>query len=135
MALTSTQHNVGSSINFASGTFKDTGSVKKTILKLGFVPRYFKLIDTASTELVFEIFDGMPANDGFKTAAADQTYETSGMPEFIENYDSGAVDTWTVYETGTDNDRLNLVNELFTGVSIPAALVPSSSAMYWVALG
>ena len=135
MAITSTNHNATPAFNFASGTFKDTGTVKKTILNLGFVPRYFKLIDTAGTELVFEVFDGMPANDGFKTAAADQTYETSGMPEFIENYDSGAVDTWTVYETGTDNDRLNKVNEKFTGVSIPAALVPSSSQMYWIALG
>ena len=136
MAFTSTQHNVGSSINFASGTFKDTGTVKKTILKLGFVPRYFKVIDTAGTELSFEVFDGMPANDGWKTANdGTLTYETSAMPEFIENYDSGAVDTWTVYETGTDNDRLNLANEKFTGVSIPAALVPSSSQMYWIAIG
>ena len=85
MAKTSTNHNSPSVINFASGTFKDTGTVKKTILNLGFVPRYFKLIDTASTELVFEVFAGMPANDGFKTAAYDQTFETSGLPEFIED--------------------------------------------------
>ncbi len=136
MAITSTNHNATPALNFASGTFKDTGTVKKTILNLGFKPRYFKLIDTAGTELSFEIFDGMPANDGWKTAnAGDLTYETSAMPEFIEDYDSGAVDTWTVYETGTDNDRLNVVNEVFTGVSIPAALVPSSSQMYWIALG
>ena len=136
MAFTSTIHNAAPAFNFASGTFKDTGTVKKTILNLGFKPRYFKLIDTAGTELSFEVFDGMPADDGWKTAnAGDLTYETSAMPELIENLDSGAVDTWTVYETGTDNDRLNKVNEKFTGVSIPAALVPSSSQMYWIALG
>jgi|SRR3990167_6293175 len=139
MTITSTQRNSPAALNFASGVFKDTGTVKKTILNLGFVPRYFKLVDTAATELVFEVFHGMPANDGFKTAAADQTYETSGMPEFIENFDSTTVDTWTVYDatagSETDSSRLNLVNEVFTGVSIPAALVPSSSSMYWIAIG
>ena len=140
MAITSTQRNASAAPNFASGTFKDTGTVKKTILNLGFVPRYFKLIDTAGTELSFEVFAGMPANDGWKTAnAGDLTYETSGMPEFIENFDSTTASTWTVYDatagSETDSSRLNLANEVFTGVSIPAALVPSSSAMYWFAIG
>lgn len=136
MALTSTVSPAGPGLNFATGTFKDTGTVKKTILNLGFVPRYFKLIDTAATELQFEVFAGMPANDGWKTANdGTLTYETSAMPEFIEDYDSVTVDTWTVYETGTNKDRLNKVNEVFTGVSIPAALVPSSSQMYFIAMG
>ena len=136
MAITSTQRSATPPLHFASGTFKDTGTVKKTILSLGFVPQYFKIVDTAGTELSFELFAGMSGADGWKTANdGTLTFETSAMPEFIDQYDSGAVDTWTVYETGTDNDRLNLVGEKFTGVSIPAALVPSSSQMYWIAIG
>ena len=139
MTITSSNHHPGSVKRFATGSFKDTGTVKKSILNLGWKPRYFKLFDTSATELTFEVTDGMADAKGFKTAAGDITFETTAMPSLIENYDSGAVDTWTVYETqnstDTDNSRLNLVGELFTGVSIPAALVPSSSQMYWIALG
>ena len=140
MTITSTQRNASGAPNFASGMFKDTGTVKKTILNLGFVLRYFKLIDTAGTELSFELFAGMAGADGWKTANdGTLTFETSAMPEFIENFDSTTVDTWTVYDatagSETDSSRLNLVNEVFTGVSIPAALVPSSSQMYWFAIG
>lgn len=136
MTITNTQRSGTPPRNFTTGTFKDTGSVLKTILNLGFVPLYFKLFDTASTELSFELVSGMSGADGWKTANdGTLTFETSAMPELIEDYNSGAVDTWTVYEAGDTNGRMNLVNEVFTGVSIPAALVPSSSQMYWIAIG
>lgn len=139
MTITSSNHNPTSVARFASGSFKDTGTVKKSILNLGWKPRYFKLWDVSATELVFEVTDGMAAAAGFKTAAADQTLETSAMPSLIENYDSGAVDTWTVYETqnstDTDNSRLNTANELFSGVSIPAALIATSVQAHWIAIG
>lgn len=139
MAITSSNHNPTDVTRFASGSFKDTGTVKKSILNLGWKPRYFKLWDVSSTELVFEVTDGMTATHGFKTAAADQTLETSAMPSLIENYDSGAVDLWTVYDTqkaaATDNSRLNKVNELFSGVSIPAALIATSVQAHWIAIG
>lgn len=139
MTITSANANPNGVFNFASGAFKDTGTVKKSILKLGFKPRYFKLFDVSSTELVYEVTADMPAAYGFKTAAGDQTYETSAMPSLIENYDSGTVDTWTVYEptsgSDTDNSRLNTANEKFTGVSIPAALIATSVQAFWIAIG
>lgn len=139
MTITSSNHNPSGVARFASGSFKDTGTVKKSILNLGWKPRYFKLWDVSSTELVFEVTDGMAAANGFKTAAADQTLETSAMPSLIEGYDSGAVNTWTVYETqegtDTDNSRLNTANELFSGVSIPAALIATSVQAHWIAIG
>ena len=139
MTITSSNHNPTDVARFASGSFKDTGTVLKSIINLGWKPRYFKLWDVSSTELVFEVTDGMAAANGFKTAAADQTLETSAMPSLIEKYDSGTVSTWTVYETqeaaATDNSRLNLANELFTGVSIPAALIATSVQAHWIAIG
>ena len=139
MTITSSNHNPSDVARFASGSFKDTGTVKKSILSLGWKPRYFKLWDVSSTELVFEVTDGMTATHGFKTAAADQTLETSAMPSLIEGYDSGAVDTWTVYETqvstDTDNSRLNKAGELFSGVSIPAALIATTVQAHWIAMG
>ena len=139
MAITSSNHNPSTVARFASGSFKDTGTVKKSILNLGWKPRYFKLWDVSSTELVFEVTDGMADAYGFKTAAADQTLETSAMPSLIEKYDSGAVSTWTVYETqnasDTDNSRLNTANEIFSGVSIPAALIATSVQAHWIAIG
>ena len=139
MTITSSNHNPGTVKRFATGSFKDTGTVKKSILNLGWKPRYFKLFDVSATELTFEVTDGMTATHGFKIAAGDQTLETSAMPSLIENYDSGTVDTWTVYETqnasDTDNSRLNLVGEKFTGVSIPALLIASSTQAHWIAIG
>lgn len=139
MTITSSNHNPTDVARFASGSFKDTGSVKKSILNLGWKPRYFKLWDVSGTELVYEVTDGMTAAYAFKTAAADQTYETSGMPSLIEGYDSGTVDTWTVYETqvstDTDNSRLNKAGELFSGVSIPVGVIATSVQAHWIAMG
>ena len=139
MTITSSNHNPGSVKRFATGSFKDTGTVKKSIINLGWKPRYFKLFDVSATELTFEVTDGMADGYGFKTAAGDITLETTAMPSLIENYDSTTVDTWTVYETqnstDTDNSRLNLANEKFTGVSIPALLIASSTQAHWVAIG
>jgi len=139
MTITSKNHNPTDVARFASGSFLDTGTVKKSILNLGWKPRYFKLWDVSGTELVFEVTDGMADADGFKTAAGDQTLETSAMPSLIEGYDSGTVSLWTVYDTAkaaaTDNSRLNLANEKFSGVSIPAALIATSVQAHWIAIG
>lgn len=140
MTITSSNHNPTSVARFATGSFKDTGTVKKSILNLGWKPRYFKLFDVSGTELSFEVTDGMADAYGFKTAnAGDLTLETSAMPSLISAYDSGTVSTWTVYETqegtDTDNSRLNNAGELFTGVSIPAALITTSNQAHWIALG
>ncbi|MCR4302140.1 MAG: hypothetical protein NUV51_11055 [Sulfuricaulis sp.] len=140
MTITSSNHNPTDVARFASGSFLDTGTVLKSIINLGWKPRYFKLWDVSGTELAFEVTDGMAAAYGYKVGnTGAQTLETSGMPSLISAYDSGTVDTWTVYETqtasDTDNSRLNLVNELFTGVSIPAALIATSVQAHWIAIG
>jgi len=153
MAITSANHNAIPVVYFASGSFKDTGTVKKSILNLGFKPRYFKIIDASGTEISYEVFDGMADANGWKTANdGTLTLETSGMPSMIKDFDSGTVSTWTVYDTakgvvGTtsvglplteaseaaDNSRLNLAGEKFTGVSIPAALIATSVQAHWIA--
>ena len=140
MTITSVNHNPSGVSRFATGKFLDTGTVLQSIINLGWKPRYFKLFDVSGTELTFEVLDGMAAASGFKVAAGDQTLETSAMPSLIENYDSGTVSTWTVYEsnqaaTDTDGSRLNAANELFTGVSIPAALIATSVQAHWLAIG
>lgn len=148
MAITSANHNAIPVAYFASGSFKDTGTVKKSIISLGFVPRYFKIFDEAGLKTV-EVFDGHTGGAGLnEVTAGDKTLLTNTGPSLIENFDSGAVGTWTVYETakgtvGTpavaplaealDNSRLNVAGEKFTGVSIPAALIASSSQARWIA--
>src|SRR3990172_2783275 len=104
MTITSSNHNPSGVARFATGSFKDTGTVKKSIINLGWKPRYFKLFDVSGTELTFEVTDGMTATNGFKVAAADQTLETTAMPELIENYETAAADLWTVYETAVAAD-------------------------------
>lgn len=151
MAITSKNHSSPAPKHFASGSFKDTGTVKKSIISLGFVPKYFELVD-ATTQAVYKVMDGMAAATALKIADdGTLTLEASGMPTLGE-IDSGTASTWTVYEEATipvgtssvgwppeaaventDNSRLNNANEVFYGVSIPAALIASSSQAYWVA--
>lgn len=140
MTITSKNHNPTSVARFATGSFLDTGTVKKSIINLGWRPRYFKLFDVSGTELAYEVTDGMAAAYGFKYAnAGDMTLETSGMPSLIEGYDSGTVDLWTVYDTAkaaaTDNSRLNKEGEIFSGVSIPVGVIATSVQAHWIALG
>jgi len=140
MTITSSNHNPTSVPRVATGSFKDTGTVKKSILNLGWKPRYFKIFDVSATEATYEVTDGMAAAYGVKTLEnGTMSLETSAMPSLVEGLDSGAVDTWTVYETQnaaeTDNSRLNKVNEKFTGVSIPAALIAQSVQAHWIAIG
>jgi len=140
MAITSKNHNPSSVARFASGSFADTGTVKKSIINLGWKPRFFKLWDVSGTELAFEVTDGMAATNGFKYGNAGAlTLETSGMPSLIEGFDSGALDTWTMYETAlgaaTDNSRLNAEGEMFSGVSIPVGLITQNVQAHWVAIG
>lgn len=140
MTITSKNHNPTSVARFASGSFKDTGTVLQSILNLGWKPRFFKLWDVSGTEVSFEVTDGMTGAYGFKDGnTGTLEYLTSGMPSLIENYATGAADLWTVYSTAlgaaTDNSRLNVAGEVFTGVSIPAALIATSVQAHWIAIG
>lgn len=141
MTITSKNHNPQSTPRVATGSFKDTQATPlKAILNLGFKPRFFKLWDVSATQVVYEVIDGMAAATAFKTIA-NGTLEliVGAMPQFIEGYDSGTASLWAVYETATaaktDNSRLNNANEVFTGVSIPAALVAQNIQLHWLAIG
>lgn len=153
MAITSANHNALPVQYYASGSFMDTGTVKKSIIRLGFVPRYFKLVNETD-RTVYEVFEGQAANNALKAVAAGTlTLEASDAPTIVENFNSGAVSTWTVYETATipvgttsvglpttvqpvektDNSRLNNAQELFTGVTISAAIAITSKQFRWIA--
>lgn len=152
MAITSKNHNAIPVQYYASGNFQDTGTVKKSILNLGFKPTYVKFFDETALKTV-EVFDGHTGGAGLnEITAGDKTLLTNQGPSFIRDFDSGAASTWTVYETAkgvvgttsvglpytdateaTDNSRLNLASEKFTGVSIPAALFPTGDVVRWIA--
>jgi len=152
MAITSANHNAIPVVYFASGSFIDTGTVKKTILNLGFKPRYFKLLNETDS-IQFEVYDGDTGGRATQRIAdGTASLLTTTGPELVRDLDSGTVSTWTVYETakgvvGTtsvglpltdaseaaDNSRLNAAGEKFTGVTIPAALVITSKQFRWIA--
>lgn len=152
MAIISTNHNAVPVVYYASGSFTDNGTVKKSIVRLGFKPRYFKLVNETD-RTVYETFDGQAVNNALKAVAAGTlTLETADAPTIVEDFNSGAVSTWTVYETAlgvvgatsvglplvaatekVDNSRLNNANEVFTGVTISAAIAITGKQFRWVA--
>lgn len=146
MAITSALRTSGTQQNRAVGSFKDTGTVKKSVVKLGFLPRHVKLID-ATNRISYEWYEGMAADSAIKQAAnGDTTLETSGGIT-VSALNTGAVDTWTVYEptlqtvgtpavasaTDTDMSRLNLAQEVIVGFNAPAAILTSSGQFYFIA--
>ena len=146
MAITSALRTSLTNQNRAIGSFKDTGTVKKSVVKLGFVPRHVKLID-ATNRISYEWYEGMAADSAIKQAAnGDTTLETSNGIT-VGALNTGAVDTWTVYETtlqtvgtpavapatDTDMSRLNLANEVVMGFNAPAAILTSSGQFYFIA--
>jgi hypothetical protein len=149
MAITGTNRIANGVINHAQGSFLDTGTVKKSIVALGFVPKYVKLVN-ATDRTIYEWFDGMAAGTTLKTVAAGTvTLDTSDVALTAGAIDSGTVDTWTVYTPSvntvgtpavpatedTDNSRLNAAGEVIVGFSIPAAVVITNKQFYWVAQG
>lgn len=146
MAITSALRTSGTQQNRAVGSFKDTGTVKKSVVKLGFLPRHVKLID-ATNRISYEWYEGMAADSAIKQAAnGDTTLETSdGIT--VSALNTGTVDTWTVYEptlqtvgtpavasaTDTDMSRLNLAQEIIVGFNAPAAILTSSGQFYFIA--
>lgn len=146
MAITSALRTSGTQQNRAVGSFKDTGTVKKSVVKLGFLPRHVKLID-ATNRISYEWYEGMAADSAIKQAAnGDTTLETSNGIT-VSALNTGAVDTWTVYEptlqtvgtpavasaTDTDMSRLNLAQEVIVGFNAPAAILTSSGQFYFIA--
>ena len=150
MAITGINRTTDANLRLATGGFKDTGTVKKTIVRLGFVPRYVKLVN-ADDRITWEWFDNMPAGTSLKTAAnGDRTLDTGDVAITAGNIDSGGTASlWTVYNPSTwvvgtpavvaaeqtDNSALNAANEVIAGFSIPAAVVTTSKQFYWQAWG
>jgi len=136
MAITSSINISPTHKNTAIGMFKDTGTVKKTAIKLGFTPRYVKLIDLTNND-TYEWFQGMAADSAFKSVdAGDQSLVTSNGIS-VGALNTGAVNTWTVYDvtTGslTDTSHLNAVGEIVEGFNVPAAVAVSSGQFAFVA--
>ena len=146
MAITSALRTSATAQNRAVGSFKDTGTVKKSVVKLGFLPRHVKLID-ATNRISYEWYEGMAADSAIKQAAnGDTTLETSNGIT-VSALNTGTVDTWTVYEptlqtvgtpaaapaVDTDMSRLNLAQEVIVGFNAPAAILTSSGQFYFIA--
>lgn len=147
MAITSKQKiNGGDVQNFASGAFIDTGTVKKSVFRLGFVPKYVKLVN-ATDRTIYEWFDGMAADSAIKAVAAGTlTLDTSNgitvgaiaclasAPVTIyENEVSTVGVPGTDPVAKTDNSRVNTVNETVVGFSIPAAVAITNKQFYYIA--
>lgn len=136
MAITSALRLSPTNQNRAIGSFKDTGTVKKSVVKLGFLPRHVKLID-ATNRISYEWYEGMAADSAIKQVAAGTTTLETSNGITVSALNTGAVNTWTVYETtlgsGTDMSRLNLANEVVSGFNAPAAILTSSGQFYFIA--
>lgn len=68
MAITTTQVNNQLVTQFASGSTKDTGTPGALTVVLGFMPRYFRIVNE-TTRVENEWFDGMAATYTLKTGA------------------------------------------------------------------
>lgn len=136
MAITSALRLSPTHQNRAIGSFKDTGTVKKSVVKLGFVPRHVKLID-ATNRISYEWYEGMAADSAIKQVAAGTTTLETSNGITVGALNTGAVDTWTVYEptmgSNTNMSRLNLEQEVIVGFNAPAAILTSSGQFYFIA--
>lgn len=137
MAITSAVKLSPTHKNTAVGQFKDTGTVKKTAVNLGFVPRYVKLIDLTNND-TYEWFEGMAADSAFKSVdAGDQSLVTSNGIT-VGALNTGTVSTWTVYDQTVatdsgDSSHLNAAQEVVVGFNMPAAVVVSSGQFTFIA--
>ena len=141
MAITSSTKTSPTHKNAVYGAFIDTGTVKKSAIKLGFRPRYIKLVN-ATDRTIYEWFEGMASGTTLKTVAVgtvtldtgDAAIAVAAEGAYI---DLGTVDTWTVYEqqnaSDTDNSRLNTAREQILGFTVPAAVAITGKQFYFEA--
>lgn len=139
MTITSTINRPASLNQIATGIFEDTGTVNKSAFKLGFKPKYVKVMDVTA-HYSYEWIEGMADDTAIKTddAGAETLLGSGGIS--VSDLDTGTVSTWTVYDPttvalGADTHHLNAVNEIVRGFNIPAALVTTSHVLYFLALG
>lgn len=146
MTITAQHRDVPQRARFASGAFIDTGTVKKSVIKLGFTPRKVTLVN-ATDRLTYEWYQGMAADTYIYTIAnGTRTLEvTAGIT--VSDLASGTAGSWTVYEKSegvvgtpavaaaeeTDCSRLNVANEVISGFNCPASILTTSKQFYWTA--
>jgi len=149
MAITGTKRMGDSVAQFATGSFQDTGTIKKTAIHLGWKPRYVRLINLTDRDEWEWFADGTANGTTLKTVAAGtRTLDTADdMIYAVEKYNLGTVDTWQLYDQtttsvgtpsvaaaeDTDPSRLNVANELFTGFYIPVGALEASKQYAWQA--
>jgi hypothetical protein len=141
MAITSSTKPSPTHQNQAYGAFIDTGTVKKSAVKLGFRPRYIKLVN-ATDRTTYEWHEGMASGTTIKTVAAGtRTLDTVDAAIAVAaegaSIDLGVASGWTVYDqqngADTDNSYLNAAGERIDGFTIPAAVAITSKQFYFEA--
>jgi len=149
MAITGTKRMGDSVAQFATGTFQDTGTIKKTAIHLGWKPRYVRLINLTDRDEWEWFADGTANGTTLKSVAAGtRTLDTADdMIYAVENYNLGTVDTWQLYDVtttsvgtpsaaaaeDTDPSRLNAANEKVTGMYFPVGALEASKQYAWQA--
>jgi len=107
MAQTVTQKNPGVKTNVATGRILDTGTVAAFPVTLGWQPRYVKVANVTSGDMM-EWFEGMTNAHGVKTVAAGtRTIVTS----------NGITVTSTGFTIGLDTD-VNVTSEQISWLAI-----------------
>ena len=149
MPITGTKRPGDSVAQFATGTFQDTGTIKKTAIHLGWKPRFVRLINLTDRDGWEWFADGTANGTTLKTVAAGtRTLDTADdMIYAVEGYNLGTVDTWQLYDVtttsvgtpsvaaaeDTDPSRLNAANEKITGFYIPVGALEASKQYVWQA--
>jgi hypothetical protein len=142
MAITSSTKSSPTHKNVAYGAFIDTGTVKQSAVKLGFRPRYIKLVN-ATDRVTYEWHEGMASGTTIKTAAAGTRTLDTGDAAIAVAAEGASIslgataDAWTVYDqqnaADTDNSYLNAAGETILGFTIPAAVAIASKQFYFEA--
>lgn len=142
MAITSSIKSSPTHKNSAYGAFLDNGTVKKSAVKLGFRPRYIRLIN-ATDRTAYEWFEGMASGTTLKTVAAGTVTLDTGDAAIAVAAEGASIDlgstasAWTVYDqqnaADTDNSYLNAAGETILGFTIPAAVAITNKQFYFEA--
>ena len=136
-------------VNFASGSFKDTGTILATALKLGFVPRYVRLENITDRD-GWEWFEGAANGTTLKTiAAGTRTEDTADVAINVGTLTTTTAAVYQVYEQttysvgvpgtaaaeDTDSSHTNLAGEVIIGCWFPQAFLEASKDYRWQAIG
>ena len=149
MAITGTVRCDPGVVNFASGSFQDTGTILATAIKLGFVPRYVRLENVTDRD-GWEWFEGADNGTTLKTVAAGtRTLDTADAAINVGTLSTTTAGVYQVYEQttysvgvpgtaaaeDTDSSHTNTANEKVVGCWFPQAVLEASKQYRWHAMG